>query len=91
MTQRTLTFDDKQRLTGQLAAVRQAMINGDWWTLEEIRHDLKIVFDIESTTQSISARLRDLRKKEYGSHTVERQRVAGGLYRYRLKVRHDAT
>jgi len=33
---------------------------------------------------SVSARLRDLRKAKFGAHTIERQRVSAGLFRYRM-------
>lgn len=36
------------------------------------------------TTQSVSARLRDLRKPRYGSHPVERRRVSAGVFQYRV-------
>ena len=32
----------------------------------------------------ISARLRDLRKPRFGGYTVERRRVDGGLFEYRI-------
>jgi hypothetical protein len=32
----------------------------------------------------VSARLRDLRKSKWGAWTVERRRVAGGLWEYRM-------
>jgi hypothetical protein len=93
MTQRDLVFDgpalstaDHERLGTQLAAVRGAMTSGRWLTLDEIRWDIEYVYGIKATTQSISARLRDLRKAKFGGHTVERKRVEGGLYTYRLVV-----
>jgi hypothetical protein len=36
------------------------------------------------TESAASARIRDLRKAKFGGHTVERQRVGGGLFTYRL-------
>jgi hypothetical protein len=39
---------------------------------------------IGASEASVSARLRDLRKPKYGGHVVERRRVEGGLYEYRL-------
>jgi len=81
-----LTFDGKtfnhakdgHRLSTQFELVRDLMLDGEWRTLREI---VNIVGGSEA---SISARLRDLRKERFGSHTVERRRVDGGLHEYRL-------
>jgi hypothetical protein len=35
---------------------------------------------------SVSARMRDLRKPEYGNHAIERKFVHRGLYMYRMTV-----
>lgn len=69
---------DGPRLTGQLYRVSSAVKDGRWRTL----------FEISSKTgdpeASVSARLRDLRKSRFGGFNVERRRIAGGLYEYRL-------
>lgn len=72
---------DHARLTGQLARVSAAMLDGRWRTLGEL----------EGLTgdqpQSISARLRDLRKEKFGGLVVERRRRGDGpigLWEYRL-------
>lgn len=71
---------DNERLTGQIQRVFNLMRDGQWRTLREI----------ESATgdpaASVSAQLRHLRKKRFGSHTVEREYVGDGLHRYRLIV-----
>lgn len=75
------TFDpdhDGGRLTSQLDRVRVAMTTGAWFSLDVL------VSRCGGTTASISARLRDLRKPRFGGHTVERRRVAGGHWVYRL-------
>ena len=76
-----VTFDpvqDAERLSKQLDRVKRCMADGRSHTLREL----------ESLTgypqASISARLRDLRKTKHGGHIVERQRVTGGLYSYRV-------
>jgi hypothetical protein len=69
---------DKPRLSFQLDQIRFAMSFGKWWTLAELAR----VADCSEA--SASARLRDLRKAKFGGHTVDRQRLAGGLHRYRL-------
>lgn len=76
-----VTFDqakDGERLTSQLRVVKDLMLDG-------IRRSLR---DIEAITgyppASISARLRDLRKAKFGGYNVERKRLAGGLWQYRI-------
>ena len=78
------TYDPKQdcqRLTSQLARVKQCQSDEQWRTLAEIA---AITGDPEA---SISARLRDLRKAKYGSYIVE-DRARGprcnGLFEYRV-------
>lgn len=71
---------DGARLFGQLREVFTLMCDGQWRTIEQI------ALVVNGTEAGISARLRDLRKKRYGGHTVERQYVGKGLWRYRLLV-----
>lgn len=70
---------DHARLKGQLWRVFQLMSDGKWRTLAEISDSAG------GTEASVSARLRDLRKDKYGAREVERERVDGGLFMYRLK------
>lgn len=78
------TYDpaaDHERLSGQLARVIELMRDGAWRTLAEI------VADVGGSEGGVGARLRDLRKRKYGSHTVERRRRGdpkAGLHEYRL-------
>jgi hypothetical protein len=77
------TYDHKRdyaRLTGQLGAVFNLMRDGQWRTLPEIARDVK------GSQPAVSARLRDLRKEQYGGHSVDREYVAVGVWRYRLIV-----
>ncbi len=72
---------DATRLRGEMARVYDVMIDGVWRTLHEIQGFTR---DPEA---SISARLRDLRKAKFGSHTVERRRRGDpkrGLFEYRV-------
>lgn len=83
----TQTFDptEQKRLGQQLVHVKAVMSDGQWRTLGKIKEDLDRA-GCYASEPSISARLRDLRKSEFGGHTVERKRVPGkqGLYQYRL-------
>lgn len=76
------TFDqalDGPRLNAQLKRVRAVMLDGQWRSLRDIREHTG---DPEA---SISARLRDMRKSKFGGYVVERRRVSGGLFEYRVK------
>jgi len=69
---------DRKRLDGQAADVFSYMQHGEWRTLA----------DIAAATghpeASVSARLRDLRRKQFGGYTVERRYIANGLWQYRV-------
>ena len=76
------TYDvaaDHTRLRGQLWRVFQLMSDGKFRTLAEIAEEA------QGSEAACSARLRDLRKAKYGSREIERKRVAGGLWQYRMK------
>jgi hypothetical protein len=75
------TYDearDGDRLRAQLGRVLGVMRDHTWHTLGDIE---RITGDEK---QSISARLRDLRKARFGGHLVERRYVERGLFEYRL-------
>lgn len=69
---------DHGRLAAQLLRVKALMLDGRARTLAEIA---AVTGYPEG---SISARLRDLRKEKFGKYTVERKRIAGGLFTYRV-------
>ena len=74
---------DVKRLSGQLLAVRDAVLDGKWRTLAEIQHAVG-----SGSEAAISARLRDLRKPQFGAYKVERRRrgdAAKGLHEYRVR------
>jgi len=75
------TYDperDRKRLTGSLLKIRVAMAPGGWWTLARLA-------DIgECSPAAASARVRDLRKSKFGGHTIDREYVADGIWRYRM-------
>jgi hypothetical protein len=72
----------EERLGKHLAKVYEIMKDGVWRTLPHIQN----LMGGRVTTQSVSARLRDLRKKKYGGYLVESNHLGGGLYEYRLDV-----
>lgn len=69
---------DADRLSRQARAVWNVMRDNRWRTLPEIARVL------EEPQQSISARLRDLRKDRFGGWDVQREYVAHGVWRYRV-------
>jgi hypothetical protein len=69
---------DGPRLKGQLERTLEVMKDGRWHTLPEIADA------VGCTTQSASARLRDLRKPRYGSHRIDRNRIGIAVFVYRL-------
>jgi len=83
------TYDpayDKNRLKRQLGRVFETMRGGLWRSLSDIEHSLRSTLNVSVSEASISARLRDLRKKQHGGYIVERRARdrAKGLFEYRL-------
>jgi hypothetical protein len=77
------TYDharDGRRLAAQHHRVLAYLRDGQWHTLSQIASYTK---DPEA---SVSARLRDLRKPQFGSYLIERRYVRRGLHEYRLVI-----
>lgn len=75
------TFDtklDKNRLCTQYQLVWNLMADHEWRTLKEIS------ILTGASEAAASARLRDFRKVRCGAHIVERRRIGGGLFAYRV-------
>lgn len=75
---------DSTRLGTQFDRVRALMADGQWRTLREIADAIG-----KGSEAAISARLRDLRKPEYGRWTVERRRRGdpkAGLWEYQVSA-----
>ena len=70
---------DTARLAGQLERVKALMLDGRWRTLAQI------AAAVEGSEAGVSARLRDLRKPRFGGYQVDRDRLAGGLFTYRVR------
>jgi hypothetical protein len=84
MQQKELYFDGPEepgkaiRLHAQQVRILGLMRDGAWRTLKEIA---EVTGD---PTPSISAQLRHLRKRRFGSYTVEKRHIGNGLYQYRI-------
>lgn len=71
---------DRRRLGKQHARIVELMRDARWRTLAAIERETR------DPQASISARLRDLRKSQYGSWIVERRRTATpGVFEYRVR------
>jgi hypothetical protein len=69
---------DSTRLSKQVERVYSVLITGEWVTLSELS------FYANAPEASVSARIRDLRKKRYGSQVINSRRRSVGLWEYRL-------
>lgn len=86
--QQTFIFDgadydharDSVRLTGATKRIFDLMKDGEFRTLA------KIARLCGSSENSASAILRHFRKPRFGSHTVNKEYIADGLYKYQLVV-----
>jgi len=85
----TATKADEVRLAGTLGRVFEIMQTGRWRTIRAIALELERRHELGVSEATISARLRDFRKKRYGEHLVERRMspAGGGTREYRLLVR----
>jgi hypothetical protein len=71
---------DGARLSNQLKRVRSIMVDHKWRSLRAI------AAATGGSEAGCSARLRDLRKEQFGGYVVERRRVSGlpGVWQYRV-------
>lgn len=87
------TFDpllDQKRLTGQHRRVFDAMESGRWFTLDELQKEILRTTGVHDSITGISARTRDLRKPQWGSHWVHSRRRGDekrGIWEYSLEVK----
>lgn len=75
------TYDemrDGDRLRAQLDRVRSFMLANGWVTLRQLSEA------VGAPESSVSARLRDLRKTQFGAYVVERRYKDRGLWEYKL-------
>jgi hypothetical protein len=88
------TYDvdrDYVRLTGQLARTWQVMLDGTERTLAMIAKETSALRKTggRDSEAAISARLRDFRKPQFGSHVLISRNGGGGLWWYRLVAVND--
>ena len=76
-----VTYDpvrDGPRLRRQMDRVLETLAGGEWWTLRDLARVAN------GSEAAVSARLRDLRKPQFGGHQVDRRYRGGGVWQYRL-------
>ncbi len=77
--------EDYERLAGQMKRVFDYLLRGAWSTVEEIGVAINAPDKPHSPEASISAQLRNLRKKANGNWIIEgRTREGTRIYEYRL-------
>ncbi len=79
MTQTNFLDPPPVALTGAGKRVLDFMSDHEWHTLDEISRAALC------SPTGASARIRDLRKARYGSHSVECRQVSVSVFQYRLK------
>ena len=82
----TLTPADEPRLNTQLYYVYHIMKDGVWRTIPELVALLLSRYGIVMQT-SVSARIRDFRKSEFGGHIVNAHNTGNGLWEYQLVIK----
>jgi len=78
---------DFDRLTGQLKRVHEALSGERWRTVGEIQECIRRQENIVDPECSISAQIRNLRKKRFGGWIIERRRRGGedsAIWEYKI-------
>jgi hypothetical protein len=68
--------------------VREHMSRGEWVTPYSVQSSIRVKYGRQVSDSAITARIRELRRPEYGGHTVESRPVGGDskAHEYRMKV-----
>ena len=69
---------DKERLTKQRDKIRMYMEGRDYLTVQEVAEFFNY------PENSVSAQMRNLRKKKFGGRIVDREYFGNGLYKFKL-------
>lgn len=86
------TEEDEKRLLTQLDFIRRHLqsVTG-WHTLQSIADAYEDYSGKPALLTSVSAGLRALRREKHGGYNIQRKRLAGGLYGYRLLAPAETT
>lgn len=74
----TLDQADLPRIEFLVERVRKQLLRGEWLTLAYLSAVCK------GSEASVSARIRDLRKEQWGGYFVEKKRLESGIWLYRI-------
>jgi hypothetical protein len=70
-----------------VAIVREVLLAHDWLTPYQLQAQVEARTGTWHSDASISARLRELRREEYGHHVIiKRKRAGSRSYEYRLEA-----
>lgn len=83
----TLSTSDIPRIRRQLDVVYELMISGREYTLADLADAVTRVSGRKATEASVSARIRDLRKPQFGGYQISRRQIAEGLFGCRMEPR----
>lgn len=85
------TSTDYKKFGEQLRAVYDAMSSprGDYWTVPMLAMRVSQMTGKPASSTSISARIRDLRKPQYGGHHVVRYRDPSNVFSFALMPETD--
>ena len=72
---------DHDRLASATKKVHAFMLDGQWHEIEEV--SLATGYPLGS---ALTSRIRDMRKRRFGGHTVECEFVRRGVHRYRVLI-----
>jgi hypothetical protein len=72
------------KLHKDVAAVKRAMRKLGWASLWAIQGEAIYFSGRWMPEQTVSARVRDLRKAKFGSHRVDRRYAGNGVWEYKL-------
>lgn len=78
------TQPTQPKLRKDIAAVKRAMVGKGWQTLWVIGSRVFSSSRMLMEPQTVSARVRDLRKEQYGGHDVQLRYAGNGVYEYKL-------
>jgi hypothetical protein len=68
--------------------VYNTVCDGEWWTPFEIMRTLQMNHNEWHSDSTVTARLRDLRKPQYGGYVIEKRlRIGSKAYEYRIAGR----
>lgn len=75
---------DKKAMAAQRTAVLAVMLDYRYYTLAELVEAVYLRFGVVASEAGTSARVRDMRKRQYGGYTVDRRIRHGRVREYAI-------